>query len=151
NWRRQLAETRIGLRDQLEAGAYSAYERLVIVRCQRERLDYLRGRLVATGPIWRAEPLANDNWLWRGSDVAYRTPVRRWSTSAWQAAVASTAASRMTPKEMTRFATANELLELARRANQSEELYVADLSALAIGGPMSEATRERMLTTVDRA
>jgi hypothetical protein len=151
NWRADLKDTRASVHEQLSYGAHSAYERMAIGVCERDRLDLLRDRLLASGPAWPGAPLATDNWLQRGAEVAYRTPVRRWSTSAWEAAVASSAASHMKPAEMTRHAAAHEYLQSARRFNDAEALYVADLSVLARPGPMSEDLRGRMLATLARA
>jgi hypothetical protein len=91
HWRYKAAEADKQLRADAVNVLDQMLERLAIQTCQDRRLLQIKAQLLASGPAWL--PLAPFYTRGPPAGSIYAHPMQDWPRTAWQSAVASTAAN----------------------------------------------------------
>ncbi len=133
-WRQRVKEAKEDLRSELEDSLLSAQERVRAKEC-------VDRKLARVSEMIEHPPAASSKW--RG--VA---PLRLWSTSAWDSAIASGAVTHMSADERARYAQIYSGARALQAMNHEEFTASAELRMLERGGPISDVTQDRLRAIV---
>ena len=137
NWHREVSIVEDSLDDELADSLFSARERIKIADCQRRTLD-------------RLDELADAS---RGTLDLSHAPVTRnrvWSSSAWDAAVASVAIAHMPHDTRNTYAMLFSFVRLFRDLNLRQQEHWATISVYRRQRPLTETSRERFVEAVSQ-
>lgn len=139
NWRRHVAEAKEDLHSELEGNLRNAQERVLLAQCVERRLDQL-SQIVDHPPAkpWRLLP---------GHGV---TPIRVWSASSWDSAVAAGTVTHMAPRERAEYAGVYSFVRRMQDLAFDEFAVATEFQMLDGGGSLSEATRDRLQANIAR-
>ena len=138
-WRKHVAEAKEDLRSELEGDLFDAQERVRIAPCVDRRLDQLE--LIVDRP-------PSKPWkLLQGHGV---TPVRVWSSSGWDSAVAAGTVGHMRANERAQYAAVYSFVRRMQDLTFDEFALATEFRMLERGGPLSEATQDRMRANIAR-
>lgn len=140
HWRHKVAEAEAAMRLELrDDDLPQAYARVAITPCLNPSLDAIQAMVETSGDRARVAALT----------VAYKPLFRTWDAQAWQVALASDAASHMSPSRMIKWSIAYRLVPIIDDANLAERSQLSRLRAGgAAPGQLSPLERERILTAV---
>ena len=134
-WRTHVAEAKEDLASELYQALYASRERATGQNCFDRKLDRL-GALIEQ-PQRRRLP----------GDVEI-APIRAWSTSAWDSAIASEAVTHMKPDDRTQYARVYSLIRTTRDLNLDEFKTASQLDMLQRDGSLNEQSKDRLLAAV---
>jgi hypothetical protein len=139
SWRNHVSEARADLRSELETDLAAAQERIQFAPCVARRMDQI-DRLIDNPPAhpWKLLP---------GHIVV---PIRVWSSAEWDSALATGAVAHMRRDDRARYAQVYALVAGLRPLLQDEFTTVTELYLLEHGGPLSEASQDRLRADVAR-
>ena len=118
---RLFAEARVVLNHMVE--------RLDIQTCQERRLVQIKDRLLASGPAWSGMAPFYTQGPPAGSTYAH--PMKTWPRTAWENAVASTAANHLPPDRLADYA---KIFDAAQREASDQTTEHEDSSQLNLLG-----------------
>lgn len=139
SWRKHIAEAKEDLRGELEQDLFNAQQRVRLESCIDRRLDQLE-QIIDHPP---ARP-------WNMSAVHSITPLRVWSTSGWDSAVAADTITHMNAKERAQYAGVYAFVRGLDAAMRDEFAVQTEFRMLEHGGPLSEVTQDRLRADVAR-
>lgn len=139
SWRKHVAEAKEDLRGELEIDLFNAQERVRLAPCIDRRLDQLEQIVDHPPPRpWKLLP---------GHGV---TPLRIWSTSAWDSAVAADTVAHMKGRERAQYAGVYAFVRGMHAMELDEFAVATEFKMLEHGGPLSDATQDRLRADVAR-
>src|SRR5262249_40034584 len=127
------------LRNELEGDLFNAQERVRMAPCVDRRLDQL-DQIIDHPP---AKP-----WTLLGGHGV--TPIRVWSASGWDSAVAAGTVTHMRPSEPGDYAGVYSFVRRMQDLTFDEFAVATELRMLERGGPLSEATQDRLRANIAR-
>jgi len=140
SWRKHVAEAKEDLRSELEGSLFNAQELVLMAPCVERRLDQLE-QIVDRPPArpWKLLP---------GHGV---TPIRVWSAAGWDSAVAAGTVTHMVPRERAEYAGVYSFVRRMQDLTFDEFAVATEFRMLEHGGPLSEATQDRLRANIARA
>jgi hypothetical protein len=135
-WRTEAAEAEDTLDTQLVASKFAAYERIKFEACEARQLDRLDD--LVTGS---ASPKVRQITL---------SPIRLWSTSAWESAVASGAVAHMSPERRDLYAHLFNFTDTLRDMNSKEFDIVGEVRLLDRPRTLSANERDHLIEDIAR-
>ncbi len=139
SWRKHVAEAKEDLRSELEGDLFDAQERVRMAPCIDRRLDQLE-QIIDHPP---AKP-----WTLLGGHGI--TPIRVWSASGWDSAVAAGTVTHMRARERAAYAGVYSFVRRMQDLTFDELAVATEFRMLERGGPLSEATQDRLRANVAR-
>lgn len=136
-WRKHVAEAKEDLRSELEGNLFNAQEQLLMAPCVERRLDQLE-QIVDHPP---AKP-------WKLLPGHGLTPIRVWSASGWDSAIAAGTVAHMVPRERAEYAGVYSFVRRMQDLTFDEFAVATEFRMLERGGPLSEATRDRLRANI---
>jgi hypothetical protein len=133
-WRHRVKEAKEDLRTELDKDLFSAQERV-------RGKDCVERKLTRVSELIDRPPSA-------ASKLHRVAPIRLWSSSAWDGAIASGAVSHMATDERVRYAETYSTVRVLHAMNLDEFTTGTELRMLERGGPMSDATQDRLRAAV---
>lgn len=139
SWRSHVHEARRDIQTELEADLAAAQERVQFEPCVNRRLDQIN-ELIDSPPAhpWKLLP---------GHIVV---PIRVWSTAEWESAMATGAVAHMSSKDRAQYTQIYSLVRGLQALIQEEFGTGTELYLLERGGPLSEASQDRLRADVAR-
>ena len=139
SWRRHVQEARHDLQTELETDLAAAHERVEFGPCVSRRMDQI-DQVIDDPPAhpWKLLP---------GHIVV---PIRLWSSAEWESAMATGAVAHMSSDERARYAQIYSLMTGLRTLITEEFTAGTELYVLERGGPLSEASQDRLRADVAR-
>lgn len=138
-WRNHVSEARGDLRAELETDLAAAQERVEFAPCVARRMDQM-DELIDRPP---AHP-------WKLLPGHILVPVRVWSRAEWDSALATGAVAHMRSDERARYAQIYSLIAGINSILGNEFTSVSELNLVERGGPLSEASQDRLRADVAR-
>jgi hypothetical protein len=139
SWRKHVTEAKEDLRNELEGDLFNAQERVRMAPCVDRRLDQL-DQIIDHPP---AKP-----WTLLGEHGV--TPIRVWSASGWDSAVAAGTVTHMRPRERADYAGVYSFVRRMQDLTFDEFAVATEFRMLERGGPLSEATQDRLRANIAR-
>jgi hypothetical protein len=139
SWRSRVSEARADLRSELETDLAAAQERIQFAPCVARRMDLI-DRMIDNPPAHR----------WKLLPGHAVVPIRVWSSAEWDSALATGAVAHMRSEDRARYAQIYSLLAGLHPLLQDEFTTVTELYLLEHGGPLSEASQDRLRADVAR-
>ena len=136
HWRREVAEARASLNAQLSESMFSSEERIKDSACYMRQLDRLDELIEINRP-----PQIYDTKI---------GALRLWSTSAWDAAVASGAIAQMKPDERDQYANLFAFTAAMRDLNIKEFETSTGLGTLMRHRKLTDVSRDRLAQEISR-
>ncbi len=136
-WAKHVAEAKEDLGGELEQNLYNAEQRVRLEGCIDRRLDQLE-QIIDRPPPRPWQMFGNHNV----------TPLRVWSTSGWDSAVAADTITHMKAKERAQYAAVYAFVRGLHDVAQDEFAVQIELRMLERGGPLSEVTQDRLRADV---
>jgi hypothetical protein len=136
-WRAEVADARKSLDRQAEQHLFNASERLGFLDCESRQLDRMAEIVSQPGPTPR---------IWGRIEV----PFRGWTTSAWDAAVASGVVAHMRADVRQAYAQHFGSIPTFGALNQQEILLASDLHSLGAPTVLTDTSRDRLASDVAR-
>ena len=140
-WRAKAAQAETHLLRDAASILYEMQERLAIQKCQDGRLVLIRDRLLASGSNWTALAPFYTSGPPAGSTYAH--PMRRWPTTAWATAVASTVAMHLPADQIDDYA---EIFAAAEREAKDQATEHEASSELNVLGSSLTLTPDQKVT-----
>ena len=139
SWRGHVREARGDLQSELETDLMAAQERIRFASCVDRRMDRI-DELIDHPPAhpWKLLP---------GHVVV---PIRIWSTAEWDSAMATCAVAHMPSADRARYAQIYSLVTGLHTILLEEFATGTELNLLEHGGPLSEASQDRLRADVAR-
>jgi hypothetical protein len=139
SWARHVSEAREDLRGELAGDLFNAQERVRMEGCVDRRLDQLE-QIIDHPPAkpWKLLP---------GHRV---TPMRVWSASGWDSAVAADTITHMKARERAQYAGVYAFVRKMDNLARDEFSVVTEFQMFEHGGPFSEITKDRLSADVAR-
>jgi hypothetical protein len=139
SWRKHVAEAKEDLHSELEGNLFNAQEQVLMAPCVEHRLDQLE-QVVDHPPAmpWKLLP---------GHGLA---PIRVWSASGWDSAVAAGTVTHMVPSERAEYAGVYSFVRRMQQLTFDEFAVATEFRMLERGGPLSEATQDRLRADIAR-
>jgi len=141
HWRYEASQAEARLRQDAASILFGMVERLEIQKCQDGRLTLIRDRLLASGATWTAMAPFYTSGPPAGSTYAH--PMRRWPTTAWTNAVASTAATHLPDETLSHYA---EIFAAAEREANDQAIEHESSSELNVLGLPLTLTPDQKVT-----
>ena len=140
HWQKRVAEAREDLHTELAGDLFNALERMRFEGCVGRRLDRL-SEMIDHPPSrpWKLLPGG------RGL-----VPIRVWSSSGWDSAIAAGAVSHMSREERSQYASLYSLIRGLHAMVLDEFAVTTEVKMLERGGPLSEASQDRLRADVAR-
>jgi len=138
-WRSHVREARSDLRSELESDLAAAQERIEFAPCVARRMDQM-DELIDNPPAHR----------WQLLPGHILVPIRVWSSAQWDSALATGAVAHMRSGDRAQYAQIYSLVTGLRPILTSEFASVSELYLLERGGPLSEASQDRLRADVAR-
>lgn len=139
SWRKHVNEAKEDLHGELEVNLFNAQERVRLEPCIDRRLDQLEA-IIDHPP---AEP-----WkLMPGHGII---PIRLWPSSGWDSAVAAGTITHMRARERAQYAAVYAFVRGISDMEHDEFAIATEFRMLEHGGPLSEATQDRLRADVAR-
>ena len=138
-WRNNVAEAKEDLATELEVDLFNADERARLVACVDGRLDQL-AELIDLPP---AKP-------WKLLPGHSLVPIRVWSSSGWDSAVADGAVAHMSRRERANYAYTYSYVRGMHSMVLEEYPVSVEFKMLEHGGPLSEASQDRLRADLAR-
>lgn len=139
SWRSHVREARYDLQSELESDLAAAQERVQFAPCVARRMDQI-DELIDNPPAHR----------WKLLPGHIVVPIRVWSSAEWDSALATGAVAHMGSNDRARYAQIYSLLSGLRPVLNEEFTSVTELYLLERGGPLSEASQDRLRADVAR-
>jgi hypothetical protein len=139
SWRNHVREARGDLRSELESDLAAAQERIEFAPCVARRMDQM-DELIDNPPPHR----------WQLLPGHILVPIRVWSSAQWDSALATGAVAHMRSGDRAQYAQIYSLVTGLRPILNSEFASVSELYLLERGGPLSEASQDRLRADVAR-
>ncbi|MDP9162060.1 MAG: hypothetical protein M3O09_17775 [Acidobacteriota bacterium] len=133
-WRQRVNEAKEDLRSELNYDLFCAQERV-------------RGKDCVDRKLARVSDLI-DHPPPSTSKLRRVCPIRTWSSSTWDSAIASGAISHMSSDERARYAKIYSMVRSLHAANLDEFTTGTELGMLERGGPISDVTLDRLRAAV---
>jgi hypothetical protein len=139
NWAKHVREAREDLHGELQDDLFNAQERVSMAPCIERRLDQL-DQIIDHPPVgpWKMLP---------GRRVI---PIRVWSSSGWDSAVAADTITHMGAKQRAQFAGVYAFVRKMDQLARDEFAVATELKTLEHGGPLSDVSKDRLRTDVAR-
>lgn len=138
-WRKHVAEAKEDLRGELQADLFNAQERVRMESCIDRRLDQLE-QIIDRPPAQAWKLLAGHGIV----------PIRVWTTSGWDSAVAADTVTHMRAKERMQYAGVYAFVRTLNELARDEFAVAVEFRMLERGGPLSEVTQDRLRADVAR-
>jgi hypothetical protein len=139
SWKMDVTEAKQDLAAELELDLFNAQERVQMETCIERRLNQLNDLIDHPPPKrWTLLP---------GRGVV---PIEIWSSSAWDTAVADGAVSHMSRDERTNYASIYSYVRGLHAVVLEEYPVSVEFRMLEHGGPLSEASQDRLRADVAR-
>jgi hypothetical protein len=139
SWRNRVSEARRDLRSELQTDLAAAQERIEFAPCVARRMDQM-DELIDNPPAHH----------WQLLPGHILVPIRVWSTAQWDSALATGAVAHMRSDDRGQYAQIYSLVTGLRPILNSEFESVSELYLLQRGGPLSEASQDRLRADVAR-
>jgi hypothetical protein len=139
SWRNHVTQARGDLRAELESDLAAAQERIEFAPCVARRMDQM-DELIDHPPAYR----------WQLLPGHILVPIRVWSSAQWESALATGAVAHMRSGERAQYTQIYSLVTGLRPILSSEFESVTELYLLEHGGPLSEASQDRLRADVAR-
>lgn len=139
SWRKHIAEAKEDLRSELAVNLFNAQERVRMAPCIARRLDQLDQ--IIDHPPARPWTLLSGHWV---------VPIRVWSTSGWDSAVAADTITHMGAKERSQYAGVYAFVRKMDQLAGDEFAVGTEFRMLEHGGPLSDVTKDRLRADVAR-
>jgi hypothetical protein len=133
-WRHRVNEAKEDLRAELQDDLFGAQERVRNKECIDRRLARLSDLIDHPPPA-----------AWKLAGVV---PIRPWSSSVWDSALASGAVSHMLADDRARYTQVYSMIKILREMNLDEYTTGAELRMLERGGPIGDITQDRLRAIV---
>jgi hypothetical protein len=139
HWRSNVAQAREDLGTELQGDLFNAEERARLETCIDGRLDQI-DELIDHPPArpWKLLPGHN------------LVPIHVWSSSGWDSAVADGAVAHMSRRERARYAFVYSYVRGMHAIVLEEYPVSIELRMMEHGGPLSEASQDRLRADVAR-
>ena len=139
SWRKHVAEAKEDLRSELQIDLFNAQQRVVMAQCIERRLDQMEEII--------DHPPESPFKLLPGGGVA---PFRIWSASGWDSAIAAGTVTHMRARERAEYAGVYSFVRRLQDLVLDEFAVATEFRMLEHGGPLSEATQDRLRADVAR-
>jgi hypothetical protein len=139
HWRSNVAQAREDLGTELQGDLLNAEERARLEACIDGRLDQI-GELIDHP---RAKP-------WKLLPGHNLVPIHVWSSSGWDSAVADGAVAHMSRRERAKYAYVYSYVRGMHAIVLEEYPVSIELKMMERGGPLSEASQDRLRADVAR-
>jgi hypothetical protein len=138
-WRSHVSEARRDLRTELEEDLAAAQERIQFAPCVARRMDQMDD-LIDKPPT--------HHWTLMPGHIL--VPIRVWSSAEWDSALATGAVAHMRSDDRARYAQLYSLVAGINSILGNEFTSVSELHLIERGGPLSEASEDRLRADVAR-
>jgi hypothetical protein len=138
-WRREVREATEDLHSELETNLFNAQERVKLAPCIDRRLDQLEA--IVDHPPAKSWKLLPDHGV---------TPMRVWSASGWDSAVAAGTVPHMRSKERAQYAGVYAFVRGLQSLAREEFAVTTEFQMLEHGGPLSEVSQDRLRANIAR-
>jgi hypothetical protein len=138
-WRSHVSEARGDLRAELEGDLAAAQERVLFAPCVARRMDQMDD-LIDNPPT--------HHWTLMPGHIL--VPIRVWSSAEWDSAMATGAVAHMRSEDRARYAQLYSLVAGINSILGNEFTSVSELRLIEHGGPLSEASQDRLRADVAR-
>jgi hypothetical protein len=139
SWQANVRDAKQDLQTELEGDLFAAQERVRLGPCIDRRLNQLGGLI--------DHPPAKPWTLFGGANI---TPIRVWSSSAWDSAVADGAVAHMSREERAQYANVYSYVRGLHALVLEEYPVTVEFRMLEHGGPLTEVSQDRLRSDVAR-
>jgi hypothetical protein len=147
-WQEKVERGRTHEAAELNAAYIGAAERNSVEACLDRRLTALRDALLAGEGRWT--PLTPAMGSRSVGAVAYAAPSRPWRDESWKSLIADGTVNHFGDDETLEYSRIYAQVAIVRERNETEVALAEGLGLLQLGGMLTRAERNQLVTTLER-